>query len=458
MPVEQGRVRRDRRDRRAPDRLRRLGAASTPPRSRRVRPLLDRRLALRHGQGRRRQDDASPPRWPCWRAAQGKRTLVVRDRRQGRSGRRLRDRRRSSSRPREVAAEPLGDDDGHRGVAQGVPARSSCASRWSGASGRWPACFDFVANAAPGVQGDPHRRQARCARCGSATTTSSWSTPPRPATSSASWRRPRPSARSSTWAWCAARREWILEMLQRSGDHRRGRSSTTPEEMPVNETIELVERLDVETTSTWPRSSSTRCCPSCSAGGEEAVFERLRKPAMPKRWPAQRRRRRRAGCGARCRRAGGHAAADAAPSTSSACCEATCRRSVPLLYVPVSCSPAATGQCDRCVSSPTRSRPSWSRAVTARRSPDFDRVRSHRALLAAKEIVIALRVGRGRQDHDRRGRGGDGRGPPRRQGARAHRRSGPPAGQRARPATVRATSRPGSPKEAFADAGVEPTR
>ena len=44
--------------------------------------------------------------------------------------------------------------------------------------------FDFVADAAPGRQGDP-RPSASCAtRCASATTTSSWSTPRRPVTSS----------------------------------------------------------------------------------------------------------------------------------------------------------------------------------------------------------------------------------------------------------------------------------
>ena len=39
---------------------------------------------------------------------------------------------------------------------------------------------------------------------------------------------------------------------------------TTPEEMPVVETIELLDRLAAETASTSRRSSPTACCPRCS--------------------------------------------------------------------------------------------------------------------------------------------------------------------------------------------------
>ena len=48
-----------------------------------------------------------------------------------------------------------------------------------------------------------------------------------------------------------------------------------------------------------------------------------------------------------------------------------------------------------------------------------------------------LRLGRRGQDDHGGGRGGDGRHPPRRQGARAHRRPGPAPGQRAGPRGVR---------------------
>ena len=51
--------------------------------------------------------------------------------------------------------------DGHRGVAAGSTSSSSCGSRCWPASARWPRAFDFVATAAPGREGDPHRRQDR---------------------------------------------------------------------------------------------------------------------------------------------------------------------------------------------------------------------------------------------------------------------------------------------------------
>ena len=49
-----------------------------------------------------------------------------------------------------------------------------------------------------------------------------------------------------------------------------------PEEMPVNETLELAERAGAETvTSTSPPWWSTACCPELFGRGEEEVFERL---------------------------------------------------------------------------------------------------------------------------------------------------------------------------------------
>ena len=44
------------------------------------------------------------------------------------------------------------DGDGHRGVAAGVPASSTCACRSSAGSARSPSVLDFVATAAPGVK------------------------------------------------------------------------------------------------------------------------------------------------------------------------------------------------------------------------------------------------------------------------------------------------------------------
>ena len=58
-------------------------------------------------------------------------------------------------------ARPVRHGDEHRGVAEGVPRAPAAASRCSPGSARSPAAFDFVATAAPGREGDPHRRQAR---------------------------------------------------------------------------------------------------------------------------------------------------------------------------------------------------------------------------------------------------------------------------------------------------------
>ena len=102
--------------------------------------------------------------------------------------------------------------------------------------------FDFVANAAPGVKEILTDRQVPVGGARATATTSSWSTPSPPATSSASSpprRRSRSSCRSG---WCATRPAGCST------------SSATPtqtgvvivaapEEMPVNETLELADRL-----------------------------------------------------------------------------------------------------------------------------------------------------------------------------------------------------------------------
>ena len=73
--------------------------------------------------------------------------------------------------------------------------------------------------------------------------------------------------------------EWMLEILDDP-------ASTglcivaTPEEMPVNETIELADRLRTETQVDLAAIVVNRVLPELFGRGEEEVFERLREPAM----------------------------------------------------------------------------------------------------------------------------------------------------------------------------------
>ena len=73
--------------------------------------------------------------------------------------------------------------------------------------------------------------------------------------------------------------EWMLEILDDP-------ASTglcivaTPEEMPVNETIELAGRLRTETEVDLAAIVVNRVLPELFGRGEEEVFERLREPAM----------------------------------------------------------------------------------------------------------------------------------------------------------------------------------
>jgi anion-transporting ArsA/GET3 family ATPase len=77
--------------------------------------------------------------------------------------------------------------------------------------------------------------------------------------------------------------EWILEML-----HDPATTGavivTTPEEMPVNETIELIERLDLEAHVDLAAVVVNQLLPELFTSREEALFERLRKAAMQKRF------------------------------------------------------------------------------------------------------------------------------------------------------------------------------
>jgi anion-transporting ArsA/GET3 family ATPase len=58
---------------------------------------------------------------------------------------------------------------------------------------------------------------------------------------------------------------------------------TTPEEMPVNETIELADRLAEETDVDLAAVIVNRVLPELFSGADEEVFERLREPAMSDR-------------------------------------------------------------------------------------------------------------------------------------------------------------------------------
>ena len=55
---------------------------------------------------------------------------------------------------------------------------------------------------------------------------------------------------------------------------------TTPEEMPVNETIELVERVRRETDVAVAAIVVNRVLPELFSRGDEEIFERLRQPAL----------------------------------------------------------------------------------------------------------------------------------------------------------------------------------
>jgi anion-transporting ArsA/GET3 family ATPase len=58
---------------------------------------------------------------------------------------------------------------------------------------------------------------------------------------------------------------------------------TTPEEMPVNETIELVRRVGSETRIDVAAIVVNRVLPELFSGADEGVFERLREPALTAR-------------------------------------------------------------------------------------------------------------------------------------------------------------------------------
>ncbi len=71
--------------------------------------------------------------------------------------------------------------------------------------------------------------------------------------------------------------DWMLEIL--SDPAQTGLVAvTTPEEMPVNETLELTERVAAETTVRMSAVVVNRVLPELFAQREEAIFEQLRQP------------------------------------------------------------------------------------------------------------------------------------------------------------------------------------
>ena len=293
--------------------------------------------ALRHRQGRRRQDArGGGPRRA--RREHGKRTLVVRGGRQGRPRRAFEaDRRRFDA--ARGAAGPLRDGDGHRGVAARVPEAVSCRPA---RRAHRPARPDLRLRRRrrAGREGDPRpSASSRCEVRERAATTSSSSTPRHRSHRRRSSARPRRSASSCRSASSATRPRWMLDIL----DDPRATGVvivTTPEEMPVTETIELVGALRAEDDGRpRRRRRQPRAARAVRAGRGGAVRARCasrpgrRRSSASVGEPPRR--------GARRRRARGDAAPHAAPRTCDRCATSSTRRR--RCCTCPSCSPRAHG-------------------------------------------------------------------------------------------------------------------
>jgi anion-transporting ArsA/GET3 family ATPase len=79
--------------------------------------------------------------------------------------------------------------------------------------------------------------------------------------------------------------DWVLEIL---GDHERTGVVvvTTPEEMPVRETIDLIERIGDETNVDVAAVVVNRVLPELFSHADEEIFEHLREPALSGRLAA----------------------------------------------------------------------------------------------------------------------------------------------------------------------------
>ena len=223
---------------------------------------------------------------------------------------------------------------------------------------------------------------------------------------------------------------WMLDILE-DPDRTGVVVVTTPEEMPVVETIELLDRLAAETQRrTRRRSSPTACCRRCSTARSprssasldsaeqllvDAAGPGVRDVVLAAQLTEARRRRRR-------------------PATSSA--SATPLRPACRSSTCPSCSPGrpAGGSSH---SSPRRSPRSWTwrdgcRTIVRERRSGVDAAERARRAAGQQGDGARLRLRRRRQDDDggraRSGRGGRAGWP----GARAHGRSGAPPGRRAR--------------------------
>ena len=106
---------------------------------------------------------------------------------------------------------------------------------------------------------------------------------------------------------------------------------SAPEEMPVNETIELADRLRTETDVDLAAVVVNRVLPELFGRGEEEVFDRAaHQPRTPASLTGARRRRRPARCSTP--PSWPSPCAAPAPTTSPACAELP--PDLPLLYVP----------------------------------------------------------------------------------------------------------------------------
>ena len=171
--------------------------------------------AVRHRQGRGRQDDDRRRARAARVPQQGKRTLVCEVDAKGNLADFF-EVGRTAFEPREVQPGLFAMSMDTEESLQGVPAGSSSSCRCVARIGPLARRLRLRRHRRPGREGDPHRRQVRAGRCASATTTSSSSTRRRPATSSVSSPRRRRSTSSSRSASSASRRGWMHRHPRRS--------------------------------------------------------------------------------------------------------------------------------------------------------------------------------------------------------------------------------------------------
>ena len=164
----------------------------------------------------------------------------LRGRREGQPGRLLRE-RTDLVRAATGAAEPLGDVDGHRGVAEGVPeaAAQAPADRPDRAAGP---DVRLRGQRRARREGDPHGRQVRAGRCASATTTSWWSTQSASGHIVGQLSAPQSINELVQVGMVRNQTGWMIDILN-DPSQTGVVIVSAPEEMPVNETIELTERL-----------------------------------------------------------------------------------------------------------------------------------------------------------------------------------------------------------------------